>query len=77
MSFKKRIIAEISISEPESSKIYTIDNNLINAEFEDLSCGNSSNLIDFGIYANRGSLTFVDTEILYLELSQVTTTDLA
>lgn len=74
---KKRIIAEISISEPESSKIYTIDNNLINAEFEDLSCGNSSDLINFGIYANRGSLTFVDTENLYLELSQVTTTDVA
>jgi hypothetical protein len=64
----KKIIAQIIINNIET---YTIDKNLIRLEFEDLDRGNSGDLIDFGIYANRGSLTFTDNEKLYLKLSQI------
>lgn len=64
----KKIIAQIIINNIET---YTIDKNLISLEFEDLDRGNSGDLIDFGIYANRGSLTFTDNEKLYLKLSQI------
>lgn len=57
MSSNKRLIAEILSN---GKVIMTIDKNLLDAEFGALDRGNISDVVDWGIYANRGSISFID-----------------
>lgn len=57
MSQNKRLIAKIVDGE---NVIMTIDQNLLNIEFGDLDRGNLTDVLDWGIYANRGSISFID-----------------
>lgn len=54
----KRLIAEIVNKE---NALITIDGNMLNCEFSSLDRGNITNVLDWGIYANRGSISFIDT----------------
>lgn len=70
----KRIVAKVMLASNSSgASPITIDDNIINASFENLDRGNSSNLVEFGIYANRASLTFIDTDGIYEKLSSLET----
>lgn len=53
----KRIIAEIINGE---EIIMTIDGNMLYCEFGALDRGNITDVLDFGIYVNRGSFSFID-----------------
>ena len=57
MSKNKRIIAKIIDG---NTIVMTIDQNLISAEFGALDRGSLTTVADWGIYVNRGSLTFID-----------------
>lgn len=64
----KRIVAKLLIPK-ENSNIdydeYLIDDNLLSAYFEDLDRGSIDDLINFGIYVNKGSVEFIDTLGIY------------
>lgn len=62
MGSNKRLIAEITQGD---SLIMTIDENLINVEFSSLDRGRLTSVAEWGIYANRGSITFVDKKGLF------------
>lgn len=53
----KRIIVEISKAD---ELIMTIDENMLSCEFGALDRGNITDVADWGIYANRGSVSFID-----------------
>lgn len=53
----KRLIAEIINGE---EVIMTIDDNMLSCEFGSLDRGNITDVVDWGIYANRGSISFID-----------------
>lgn len=53
----KRLIAEIINGE---EVIMTIDDNMLSCEFGALDRGNITDVVDWGIYANRGSISFID-----------------
>lgn len=55
----KRLIAKIMDGD---AAVMTIDNNLLSAEFTSLDRGSLTSVADWGIYVNRGSLSFVDGE---------------
>ena len=57
MSQNKRLIAKIVDGE---NVIMTIDNNMLSCEFGSLDRGSITDVVDWGIYANRGSLSFID-----------------
>lgn len=54
---KKRLIAEIIQND---EVMMTIDDNLLSAEFGALDRGSLTDVVDWGIYVNRGSLSFID-----------------
>ena len=55
----KRIVVEISKAD---ELIMTIDENMLSCKFGALDRGNITDVADWGIYANRGSISFVDTD---------------
>ena len=57
MANNKRLIAKINFPD---GKIIIVDNNLLSVEFGALDRGSLTDVIDWGIYANRGSLSFID-----------------
>ena len=57
MSNNKRLIAEIINGE---EVIMTIDDNMSYCEFGALDRGNITDVVNWGIYANRGSISFID-----------------
>lgn len=57
MLHNKRIVVEISKAD---ELIMTIDENMLSCEFGALDRGNITDVADWGIYVNRGSLTFID-----------------
>ena len=57
MKKNKRLIAKIFDGENE---IITVDENLLYAEFGALDRGNITDTVEYGIYANRASLSFID-----------------
>lgn len=57
MLYNKRIVVEISTT---NRLIMTIDENMLSCEFGALDRGNITDVIDWGIYANRGSVSFID-----------------
>lgn len=57
MDYNKRIIAEIVDGE---NVIMTIDRNMLSCEFGALDRGNLTDVVNWGIYANRGSISFID-----------------
>lgn len=59
MSKRKRIIAEIVI---DGKTTITVDGNKMSAEFGALDRGSLTDVVDWGIYANRGSISFIDKE---------------
>lgn len=62
MKKNKRLIAKIFDGENE---ILTVDENLLSAELGALDRGNLTDVVDWGIYANKGSLSFVDSSGLF------------
>ena len=54
----KRLVAEICDS--NDNVIMTVDDNLLSAEFGALDRGSITDVVDWGIYANRGRLSFID-----------------
>lgn len=57
MLTNKRLIAEIINGE---EVIITIDSNMLSCEFGALDRGNLTDIVNWGIYANRGSISFID-----------------
>lgn len=57
----KRLVAQI-INEDEDNVIMTLDQNLISAEFGALDRGTPTDVLDWGIYANRGYISFIDNK---------------
>lgn len=57
MLYNKRIVVEISKAD---ELIMTIDENMLSCEFGALDRGNITDVTDWGIYANRGSISFID-----------------
>ena len=57
MLHNKRIVVEISRAD---ELIMTIDENMLSCEFGALDRGNITDVTDWGIYANRGSVSFID-----------------
>ena len=57
MLTNKRLIAEIINGE---EVIMTIDSNMLSCEFGALDRGNLTDIVNWGIYANRGSISFID-----------------
>ena len=53
----KRIIAKIFNGE---EVVMTIDHNMLSCEFGTLDRGNLTDVVNWGIYANRGSISFID-----------------
>lgn len=53
----KRIIAKIFNGE---EVLMTIDRNMLSCEFGALDRGNLTDVVNWGIYANRGSISFID-----------------
>ena len=53
----KRLIAEIINGE---EVVMTIDDNMLSCEFGALDRGNITDVVNWGIYANRGSISFID-----------------
>lgn len=59
MKKRKRLIAEIVIDEQTT---ITVDGNKMSAEFGALDRGSLTDVVDWGIYANRGSISFIDKQ---------------
>lgn len=59
MLHNKRIVVKISKS---YAVIMTIDENMLSCEFGALDRGNITDVADWGIYANRGSVSFIDKD---------------
>ena len=59
MRQNKRLIFEILLRD---GNVITVDDNLIRAEFGALDRGSLTDVVDFGIYANRGSFSFIDRD---------------
>ncbi len=57
MQKNKRLIAKIFNGE---EVIMTIDHNMLSFEFGALDRGNLTDVVNWGIYANRGSISFID-----------------
>ena len=57
MLHNKRIVVEISKAD---ELIMTIDENMLSCEFGALDRGNITDVTNWGIYANRGSVSFID-----------------
>ncbi len=57
MKNNKRLIAKIMNGD---SVVMTLDKNLLSAEFGALDRGNLTDVTNWGIYANRGSISFID-----------------
>lgn len=57
MQKNKRLIAKIYNGE---EVIMTIDRNMLSCEFGALDRGNLTDVVNWGIYANRGSISFID-----------------
>ena len=53
----KRLIAKIINGE---EVVMTIDDNMLSCEFGSLDRGNLTDVVNWGIYANRGSISFID-----------------
>lgn len=68
----KRLIAEITNGE---DVIITVDDNMLSCEFGALDRGNITDVVNWGIYANRGSLSFIDT-IGYFNNQNVNSTEI-
>lgn len=58
----KRLTAEILL---DDQVVLTIDENLLNAEINMLDRSDVTNVVDWGIFANRGSLSFIDNSGLF------------
>ena len=56
MLYNKRIVVEISKAD---ELIMTIDENMLSCEFGALDRGNITDVTDWGIYANRGFISFI------------------
>ena len=72
MKKNKRLVAKIFDGENE---IMTVDGNLLSAEFGALDRGNLTDIVEWGIYANKGSLSFVDNSGFF-NTSNVNSTEL-
>ena len=57
MATNKRLIAKLKDGD---NVIMTIDSNMLSCEFGALDRGNLTDIVNWGIYANRGSVSFVD-----------------
>ena len=57
MQNNKRLIAKIFNGE---EVVMTIDRNMLSCEFGALDRGNLTDVVNWGIYANRGSISFID-----------------
>lgn len=57
MSNNKRLIAKILNGE---NVVMKIDDNMLSCEFGALDRGNITDVLNWGIYANRGSISFID-----------------
>lgn len=57
MQKNKRLIAKIFNGE---EVVMTIDRNMLSCEFGALDRGNLTDVVNWGIYANRGSISFID-----------------
>lgn len=68
----KRLIAKIFNGE---EVIMTIDRNMLSCEFGALDRGNITDVVNWGIYANRGSISFIDN-IGYFNSQNVNSTDI-
>lgn len=58
MAKNKRLIAEII---QDQRVIMTIDDNMLSCGFGSLDRGSLTDVVDWGIYANRGYINFIDT----------------
>lgn len=72
MLYNKRIVVEISKAD---ELIMTIDENMLSCEFGALDRGNITDVTDWGIYANRGSVSFID-KIGYFNNSNINSLEL-
>lgn len=70
MLYNKRIVVEISKAD---EVIMTIDENMLSCEFGALDRGNITDVTDWGIYANRGSVSFIDN-IGYFDENNINST---
>lgn len=68
----KRLIAKIFNG---NQLIMTIDRNMLSCEFGALDRGNLTDVVNWGIYANRGSISFIDN-IGYFNSQNVNSTDI-
>ena len=57
MKTNKRLIAKIFNGE---KLVMTIDKNMLSCEFGALDRGNLTDVVNWGIYANSGSISFID-----------------
>lgn len=72
MKKNKRLIAKIF---NVTKLIMTIDRNMLSCEFGALDRGNLTDVVNWGIYANRGSISFIDN-IGYFNNKNVNSTDI-
>ncbi len=72
MKKNKRLIAKIFNGE---EVVMTIDRNMLSCEFGALDRGNLTDVVNWGIYANRGSISFIDN-IGYFNSQNVNSTDI-
>lgn len=72
MPNNKRLIAEIINGE---EIIMTIDDNMLSCEFGALDRGNLTDVVNWGIYANRGSISFIDN-VGYFNNQNVNSTEI-
>lgn len=67
MSNNKRLVAKIMEGD---NVLMTIDKTLLNIEFGALDRGDITNVVEWGVYSNRGSLSFIDNEGLFKNAEQ-------
>lgn len=72
MKKNKRLIAKIFNGD---EVVMTIDRNMLSCEFGALDRGNLTDVVNWGIYANRGSISFIDN-IGYFNNKNVNSTDI-
>lgn len=72
MQKNKRLIAKIFNGD---KVVMTIDRNMLSCEFGALDRGNLTDVVNWGIYANRGSISFIDN-IGYFNNQNVNSTDI-
>lgn len=67
MSNNKRLVAKIMEGD---NVLMTIDKTLLNIEFGALDRGDITNVVEWGVYSNRGSLSFIDNKGLFKNAEQ-------